>query len=59
MENSVFWDIKQCSPWKANTMFRRRISPPSSGLKIIQARNRDEADGKQNSLRNVDLLLTE
>jgi hypothetical protein len=28
---SVLWDVKQCSP-----TFRRKMSPPSSGMKRIQ-----------------------
>jgi hypothetical protein len=37
MKNYIFWDITPCSPLKVN-LFRRNISPPSSGLKNKQSK---------------------
>jgi hypothetical protein len=39
MNSSVFWDITQCSPLKANRRFRRTCRPHLQGRGITPARN--------------------
>jgi hypothetical protein len=43
-KSSVFWDITPCNPFESQMMLRSNISPPSSGRRINQAKNRHESD---------------
>jgi hypothetical protein len=48
MKSFIHWDIKSCS-LLSQPMLRRNMSPPFSGSKISQARNKHETGGKHSN----------
>jgi hypothetical protein len=43
IKSSIFWNVTSCSPVSQST-FRRNISPSPHGLRVSQARSKQQAD---------------